>query len=86
MSGCLDRVDCSCECVEPAREWLKPKRNMFASIVSGTLVSVIEFTNEALLIFTLHRYVLMIPSVSHHFKYESILNDMPLAMPSCGKH
>ena len=48
MSGCLDRVDCSCECVEPAREWLKPKRNMFASIVSGTLVSVIEFINEVL--------------------------------------
>jgi len=42
MSGCLDRVDCSCECLEPAKEWLKPKRNMIASIISGTLVSVLE--------------------------------------------
>jgi len=45
MSGCLDRVDCSCECLEPAKEWLKPKRNMIASIISGTLVSVLSNYN-----------------------------------------
>ena len=38
MSGCLDRVRCRCDWLDPAVEWLKPKRNMFASIISGTLV------------------------------------------------
>lgn len=41
MSGCLDRVECGCDCdrLEPVKEWLRPKRNMFASVISGTLVS-----------------------------------------------
>lgn len=40
MSGCLDRVSCGCDCefLEPAKEWLRPKRNMFASVIAGTLV------------------------------------------------
>lgn len=38
MSGCFDKVRCSCDCLEPAKEWLQPKRNMFASILAGTLV------------------------------------------------
>ena len=41
MSGCLDRVSCSCDWLEPVKEWIQPKRNMFASILSGTLVSVL---------------------------------------------
>ena len=38
MSGCLDKLSCSCGCLDPALDWLKPKRNMIASIVAGTLV------------------------------------------------
>ena len=40
MSGCLDRVrcGCDCDCLEPVKEWLRPKRNMFASVIAGTLV------------------------------------------------
>ena len=38
MSGCLDRVRCRCDCLEPVKEWIQPKRNMFASIAAGTLV------------------------------------------------
>lgn len=40
MSGCLDSVNCNCDCdsLEPVKEWLKPKRNMFASVIAGTLV------------------------------------------------
>ena len=40
MSGCLDRVQCSCEWLEPVKEWFRPKRNLLASIVAGTLVSM----------------------------------------------
>ena len=40
MSGCLDRVECGCDWLDPAREWLRPKRNMIASIAAGTLVCV----------------------------------------------
>jgi hypothetical protein len=40
MSGCLDKLSCSCGCLDPALEWLKPKRNMIASIVAGTLFAV----------------------------------------------
>ena len=41
MSGCLDRLrcDCDCDCLEPVKEWVRPKRNMIASVISGTLVS-----------------------------------------------
>lgn len=38
MSGCLDRIRCQCDCFEPVKEWLQPKRNLFASVASGTLV------------------------------------------------
>lgn len=38
MSGCLDKLQCSCGWLDPALEWLRPKRNMIASIVAGTLV------------------------------------------------
>ncbi len=38
MSGCLDRIRCQCDCLEPIKEWMQPKRNMFASIAAGTLV------------------------------------------------
>ncbi len=40
MSGCLDRLscDCDCDCLEPVKEWLRPKRNIIASVISGTLV------------------------------------------------
>jgi hypothetical protein len=42
MSGCLDRVSCGCDCdcLEPVKEWLRPKRNVFASVIAGTLVSI----------------------------------------------
>ena len=52
MSGCLDRVSCDCECSDPFKEWIKSKRNMFASIVSGTLVSFRYFTNHFTIIFS----------------------------------
>ena len=52
MSGCLDRVSCDCECSEPFREWIKKKRNMFASIISGTLVSYHYFTDHFNIFFT----------------------------------
>ena len=39
MSGCLDKVQCSCDWFEPVKEWFRPKRNMMASIIAGTLVS-----------------------------------------------
>ncbi|CAI8053614.1 Transmembrane protein 50B [Geodia barretti] len=40
MSGCLDKLNCRCGCLDPALEWLKPKRNMIASVVAGTLFAV----------------------------------------------
>ena len=46
MSGCLDRVDCrcDCDCLDAVKEWLSPKRNMIASIVAGCLVrSILRF-------------------------------------------
>lgn len=40
MSGCLDKISCECDCCdcEPFKEWLRARRNMFASVISGTLV------------------------------------------------
>ena len=45
MSGCLDRVDCrcDCDCLDAVKEWLSPKRNMIASIVAGCLVRSLDF-------------------------------------------
>ena len=42
MSGCLDKISCSCECCEceQVKEWLAPKRNAFASTISGALVKL----------------------------------------------
>ena len=48
MSGCFDRVRCQCDCLEPVKEWLQPKRNMFASIVAGTLVSPLQIWSKTL--------------------------------------
>lgn len=42
MSGCLDRVRFQCDCLEPIKEWMQPKRNMFASIAAGTLVCLLQ--------------------------------------------
>ncbi len=42
MSGCLDKVDCRCDCWEGLKERLLPKRNMLASVLSGILVSKIN--------------------------------------------
>ena len=36
MSGCVDKMSCDCESLG---EFLKGKRNMIASVISGTLVS-----------------------------------------------
>ena len=40
MSGCLDRIDCDCECREKAADICKKSRNFIASIIAGTLVSI----------------------------------------------
>ncbi len=41
MSGCLDKVECrcDCDCWQALKDRLTPKRNMLASVVSGILVS-----------------------------------------------
>ena len=38
MSGCLDKISCECWDAEEFKEWLNKQRNMFASVISGTLV------------------------------------------------
>ena len=48
MSGCLDRVRCQCDCLEPIKEWMQPKRNMFASIAAGTLVCLLQILHKVL--------------------------------------
>ncbi|XP_003388444.1 PREDICTED: transmembrane protein 50B-like [Amphimedon queenslandica] len=42
MSGCIDKISCSCECCDTERlkEWLAPKRNAFASTISGGLFAI----------------------------------------------
>lgn len=52
MSGCLDKVDCRCDCdsLERVREWLRPKRNMFASIIAGILVRKVTILHRLSLI------------------------------------
>ena len=48
MSGCLDRVDCDCdcECREKAADFCKKSRNVIASIIAGTLVSISLLINS----------------------------------------